>query len=72
MIEVFKTNVNKMISGDRLLPEIQSLNQHYLVSFDLEDCDRILRIENPHGTVDGDGVIKTLARFGFYAEILSN
>ncbi len=72
MVEVFKTNVDNIAICHQLVHELQSLDSLYQVNFDLEDCDRILRIENREGTIECDGVIKTLARFGFSAEILSN
>jgi hypothetical protein len=44
MVEVFKTNVSEMTVAD----EISALLQHHFpecrVNFDLDDCDRVLRI----------------------------
>ena len=46
MVLVFKTSVNNKEEADQMLP---LLNAHVLPNgnchFDLEDCDRILRIE---------------------------
>ena len=45
MIEVFKTNVQELNAAREL---IQCLSQHFLASkitFDLEDCDKVLRVE---------------------------
>ena len=45
MVEVFKTNVQEAISATML---IQCLSKHFAtsrVTFDLDDCDKILRIE---------------------------
>jgi hypothetical protein len=45
MVEVFKTNVQK-IKESRLL--IRKLHKHFLnarINFDLSDCDKILRAE---------------------------
>jgi hypothetical protein len=43
MIEVFKTNVTEKENADSLLEQLHKVN--YKANFDLEDCDRILRIE---------------------------
>ena len=44
MIEVFKTNVNST-SAQTLLAELQIHFPSCKINFDLEDCDRILRVE---------------------------
>ena len=48
MIEVFKTNVAEAEHADKL---VSLLQQHFpggRITFDLEDCDRVLRIDNRH------------------------
>ncbi len=48
MVEVFKTNVEHATQAAKL---VALLLQHFpdsRVNFDLEDCDRILRIEGQH------------------------
>ncbi len=45
MVEVFKTDVRKTGEAKRL---INLLLQHFpgtLINFDLEDCDKVLRLE---------------------------
>jgi hypothetical protein len=45
MVEVFKTNVVKTAEANRL---INLLLQHFpgsRINFDLEDCDKVLRVE---------------------------
>lgn len=45
MVEIFKTNVHATSTAEKI---IAILNQHFpgfRINFDLEDCDRILRIE---------------------------
>ena len=48
MIEVYKTNVADKSTADETA---QLLSAHYpglKINFDLDDCDRILRIEGHH------------------------
>lgn len=69
MIEVFKTNVTdyenarflKVKLNDRLRCE---------ASFDLEDCDRILRVQFFPNDINPELVISVLREFGFTAQIL--
>jgi hypothetical protein len=45
MVEVFKTNVKQKRQAAGLITALlQAFPMHY-ISFDLDDCDRILRIE---------------------------
>ncbi|TDO77798.1 hypothetical protein EV143_10330 [Flavobacterium chryseum] len=45
VVEVFKTNVHKEADKNYVIAVIQSQFPHYKVNFDLEDCDKILRVE---------------------------
>lgn len=46
MIEVFKTNINDLSIASHMLKELLKHFPDSTINFDLEDCDRILRIEN--------------------------
>jgi len=70
MIEVFKTNVEDSKYADILVEHIQRIFQGYEVNFDLQDCDKILRVKNVLGRVNSDCLIKMLNSFGFHAEVL--
>jgi hypothetical protein len=56
MIEVFKTNVQ---NKKECKP---------LINFDLEDCDKILRIDSPG--FSADDIIRLLQEYGHRCEIL--
>lgn len=63
MVEVFKTNVNEEIIADVILKIlVLSLPESY-INFDLEDCDRILRIENCK--IHTSEVIQILKQYGY-------
>ena len=70
MIEVFKTNVENSFHADMLIDEIHQNFRHYSANFDLQDCDRILRIKSTGAPVESSVVINMLRNFGFHAEIL--
>ena len=52
-VEIFKTNVNKRSQARTLLRELKKTFPTFRVNFDLEDCDRILRVEGPDVIVSG-------------------
>ncbi|KIA97085.1 hypothetical protein OA93_15995 [Flavobacterium sp. KMS] len=45
MIEIFKTNVQNETETTVIIKSIQDYFQDHKINFDLEDCDKILRIE---------------------------
>lgn len=69
MVEVFKTNVNDPDQADFLIEEIHKTFRHYAANFDLEDCDRILRVASA-ALVHPPAVVDLLRQFGFEAEVL--
>lgn len=44
-IEVFRTTVIDMTSAQRITQEFKQRHPAWRVTFDLEDCDHVLRIE---------------------------
>ena len=69
-VEVFKTNVISKRAAKIILEEIGMNAPHYKCNFDLDDCDRVLRIENTCGNVDNDLVFKILEKNNFQGSIL--
>jgi hypothetical protein len=45
MVEVFRTNISTALDAERIRNCILNLYPDYKINFDLEDCDRVLRIE---------------------------
>ena len=45
MVEIFKTNVQNEFDSNYIIAIIKRQYPNYKINFDLEDCDRILRIE---------------------------
>lgn len=69
MVEVFKTNVG---NGERAEELIARLRVHFpdsRINFDLEDCDRILRIEDRQVCVET--IIEFASANGFECEVLN-
>ena len=70
MIEVFKTNVKDQEQAARLVAKIGETFAGYLANFDLDDCDKVLRVECKNGFIQPDIVIDLLRNSGCDAEIL--
>lgn len=68
MIEVFKTNIVETKIADVIIAQLQNHFPEGKINFDLEDCDRILRIENHY--IEPIAVIKVLAENNYHCEIL--
>lgn len=70
MIEVFKTNVEDRDHANMLVDQIHKSFEDHNANFDLEDCDRILRVKCATGSVQSSLLINLLAGHGFSAEVL--
>lgn len=46
VIEVFKTNIKNNFQALLVQDKIERIYSHYQINFDLDDCDRILRIRS--------------------------
>ena len=72
MVEVFKTNVTHQHHANMLIEQIQKTFVNYIVNFDLEDCDKILRVKCATGKIISSSLITLINELGFHAEILSD
>jgi hypothetical protein len=70
MIEVFKTNVLHRDHANILIGKIQERFDGYTANFDLDDCDKILRVKCAGDPIRSVVVIELLKASGFDAEIL--
>ena len=68
MIEVFKTNVEQPEHSEMLIDQIINEIPNSQINFDLEDCDKILRIEAER--ISNETIISLLNQNGFHAEVL--
>lgn len=71
MVEVFKTNVETVDQAARLVQLIQEYFPEYTVNFDLEDCDRILRVKSLAAIIEKP-LIEMLNQNGFDAALLTD
>jgi hypothetical protein len=68
MIYVFKTSVSTKMQAQKIKPHIDGLLPHVRWNFDLEDCDKILRIDSEENIISP--VIDLLKQHHFTCEEL--
>lgn len=72
MVEVYKTDVKNRHQADFLIREIQKKFDSCEINFDLDDCDKVLRIESREADIPSSSIISLLDGYGFRARILSD
>ena len=72
MVEVFKTSVQNRLQADLVRQLLLVKNPTLEINFDLEDCDKILRIKNIENAVDISSILKVLNETGIYVEVLAD
>lgn len=70
LVEVFKTNVEQETQAAEVLSALADHFPSYKINFDLQDCDRILRVESRHGAIDNNRIIEAIGDFGYVIEEL--
>lgn len=68
MVEVFKTNISNLAQAKQVIKLLQQQFPLAQITFDLDDCDRILRMENE--TINPHQVTITLTQLGFNCQPL--
>lgn len=68
MIEIFKTNVELEEQGECIMAVLVQLFSSLKINFDLDDCDKILRVEGYEFSVDR--IRETIHALGYTCELL--
>ena len=68
MIEVFKTNVQEFTQAQRLVALLQRHFPGNKINFDLDDCDKVLRVEGTHFITEK--VMGLMQEKGFQCNVL--
>jgi len=72
MVEVFKTDVVKQSQAKLLADLICLAFTGYRATFDLEDCDKVLRISSESPEICHASIIGLLESFGYQAAVLED
>jgi tRNA G26 N,N-dimethylase Trm1 len=68
MVEVFKTNVQNQSDAEQLASELSKKMGTITVHFDLNDCDKVLRIESK--SINPLEIIELMNSNGFQCEVI--
>ncbi|MCD0467065.1 hypothetical protein [Flavobacterium sp. ENC] len=68
MIEVFKTNVQETEQSKMIVMKLLEHFPNSVINFDLEDCDKILRIHAV--SISNKRIIEVLNSYGYQCEVL--
>ncbi len=69
MVEIFKTNIDGQQQAEVLLKLLSEKFPNFQINFDLEDCDKVLRIEGSH--VVPEKIIELLRAKHYACELLN-
>jgi hypothetical protein len=70
LVEVFKTNVQEETQAAKLLAALGDYFPSYKINFDLQDCDKILRVESRNGAINSNRIMEAIGDFGYVIEEL--
>ncbi len=68
MVEVFKTNVAEVELSEHLIQQLTAHFPESLINFDIDDCDKILRVEA--ASVATEKIVQILNSNGYSCEVL--
>lgn len=70
MVEVFRTNIDAPEQAQVILAMIGKRFPEYRINFDLDDCDRIMRVSADDREIDSIKLCSMVNRLGYSIEIL--
>ncbi len=71
MVEVFVTNIEEPVLAARVVKLLLEYFPDHRINFDLNDCDKILRVEAV-GAIKTDTVISVVRSAGFLCHLLED
>ena len=68
MVEIFKTDVSKKTKAKYILSTLQNEFPQLKINFDLDDCDKILRVEG--NIISVEKIISMMQKQNYICELL--
>lgn len=72
IVKVFKTDVQDQVVARHLILFLQQTFSYCRINFDLDDCDKILRIESQRESIEEAEIQLLIARYGYHCEPLQD
>ena len=70
VVKVFRTNVQDHAEASQIVLVLHKTFSYCMANFDLDDCDRILRIETQGESIPDSDIHLLIAEYGYYCEPL--
>lgn len=70
-IEIFKTDIKSRQYANYLINEMKELFPDFKISIDLEDNDKVLRVESRKRKIQASEVIRLLRKRNFSCEVMN-
>ncbi len=64
--------MENQLAARYILLSLQRAFSHYTINFDLDDCDRILRVESQQETIEEGEIQLIMAKYGYHCEPLKD
>ena len=68
MVRIFKTNVERLEKANGITAVLSERLPAHTINFDLEDCDKILRVND--SKILNHKIIELVNSYGFHCEVL--
>ena len=68
MVEVFKTNVRSIRKAKLVIQKLEEEFPAHKINFDLDDCDKILRVEGEN--IEVEKIVRLLEENDYRCELL--
>lgn len=70
VVEVFKTNIQNKTQAKAIVNILKNEFPKYKINIDLEDCDKVLRVECDHNIVAVESILNLVQNYNINIEIL--
>ena len=70
IVEIFKTNVSDQQLANKIIMDLNQLFPDYNINFDLEDCDKVLRVKSPN-SINIAGIVRTWTEKDIQIELIN-
>ena len=72
IVQIFKTDVQDQLVARHIILFLRRNFSHSRINFDLDDCDKILRIESQQGSIDEAEIRSLVTGCGYQCEPLND
>ena len=70
IVEIFKTNVSNQQLANKIIMDLNQLFPDYNINFDLEDCDKVLRVKSTN-SINIAGIVRNCTEKDIQIELIN-